>query len=143
MLLTSMIIPIIATICYVTMNEASMVMTVMGISIMLLITLGTVIYLGYYEVMTGFSTMTEDERKQYDLDKIASFMGLTLVILAFLTFFVTLACIVYLSNIDSIIAMVTILLTVLIGASIYVSINKNSKMKFFGNLCGNGCVNPL
>jgi len=125
------------------MNEASMVMTVMGISIMLLITLGTVIYLGYYEVMTGFSTMTEDERKQYDLDKIASFMGLTLVILAFLTFFVTLACIVYLSNIDSIIAMVTILLTVLIGASIYVSINKNSKMKFFGNLCGNGCVNPL
>ena len=55
-----------ATICYVTMNEASMVITVMGISIMLLITLGTVIYLGYYEIMTGFSTMTEGERKQYD-----------------------------------------------------------------------------
>ena len=61
------------------------------------------------------------------IDKITSFMGLKLVMLAFLTFFVTLACIVYLSTIDSIIAMVTILLTVLIGASVYVGIGKKFK----------------
>jgi hypothetical protein len=50
--------------------------------------LGLVIYLGHYMFISGFNTMTEKELAVYDMDKITTFMGLSLVILSFIFFLI-------------------------------------------------------
>ena len=53
---------------------------------LLLMVLGLLVYLGSYMLLAGFNTMTEKERSAYDLEKVTSFTGASLVLLSYLFF---------------------------------------------------------
>jgi hypothetical protein len=85
--------------------------------------MGLVVYLGEYKLLAGVNTMSEQERSQYNMDEIASFMGMILVIESFVLF----ATLAVLWEILFFIAGILVFFAILIIAIVYININKKFK----------------
>ena len=49
--------------------------------------MGILYYIGFYEIMTGFTTMSKEEIKQYNTENITSFLGIALTISTQVSFY--------------------------------------------------------
>ena len=51
--------------------------------------IGSFVYLGYTGLLAGFNTMAPDEIGKYNMKKISSFIGISFVLMAFITFLIS------------------------------------------------------
>ena len=51
--------------------------------------IGSFVYLGYTGLLAGFNTMTPDEIGKYNMKKVSSFIGISVVSMAFITFLIS------------------------------------------------------
>ncbi|MCL2296199.1 MAG: DUF3784 domain-containing protein [Methanomassiliicoccaceae archaeon] len=57
--------------------------TILFVSLLLLVC-GLAVYLGGVMLLAGFNTMTREERAQYNIKEVTSFMGIFLVLISYL-----------------------------------------------------------
>jgi hypothetical protein len=121
------ILPIVTITHHGTANGESLLFIVLIISGITQI-LGVAIYLGHYEIMTGFSTMSEEERGQFDLKKVTSFTGMTFSLLAHIVFFTTLFSLSLIDVVGATILMAFMYIGTMIVAFMYLGLNTKFKL---------------
>ena len=82
-------------------------------SSLLMVVFGLTVYLGGIMVLAGFNTMTEQERSQYNIEEVTSFVGILLVLLSY----ISLLMLVYF-------VFIGVFLAIVIFMAIYVSVGK-------------------
>ena len=65
---------------YLPKEDVDAMMWIWLLSSLIVMVCGIVVYLGFYMLIAGVNTMTANERSRYDMDKITSFMGISLVL---------------------------------------------------------------
>ena len=78
---------VITTIVYTAAEGFSAFLVILLFAGVLTILLGAIVYLGHAGILAGFNTMSEKERKEYDMEKVTSFIGIGLAVTGFVPFF--------------------------------------------------------
>lgn len=120
------IVPIITAV-YISSGRVGNEMIILMLMCAMFHFLGVIVYTGSYEAMAGFNTMSKEEIKEYDLEKVTSFLGILFVIGSYV-FFITL--IIYLEITDigsSIVYSILTILVIMLTGSIYSGVGKRFK----------------
>ncbi|MDR3074909.1 MAG: DUF3784 domain-containing protein [Candidatus Methanoplasma sp.] len=102
------------------MFMAFLISTVTGI-------LGIAIYLGDYSLMAGANTMSDEEIKKLDMDRVTSFMGLSMLAISIIVFFITIVSIGRVGTSESVIIMVVAYVAMIIAVTIHLATSKRFK----------------
>ena len=101
--------------------DAFILITVLMSAMYILI--GAFVYLGYTGMLAGINTMSPEELKKYDLNKISSYTGKVFAVMAYAAFFATLAALMLFGSTAAFAA----LFIVGLGMPIYLVIRLNGK----------------
>lgn len=89
--------------------------------------LGVIVYTGSYEAMAGFNTMSDEEIKEYDIEKLTSFLGISWVLGSYIFFFTLLIGSTILSTSTAIVLSAILFVVIVISSSIYSGVGKRFK----------------
>jgi hypothetical protein len=84
-----MTIPITVLIQYLTDGE-NVAFIIASLAATLVIILGAFVYLGHFGILAGFNTMSEKELKEFDMEKVTSFVGMGFTATGLVPFFAAL-----------------------------------------------------
>lgn len=120
------IVPIITAV-YISSGRVGNEMIILMLMCAMFHFLGVIVYTGSYEAMAGFNTMSKEEIKEYDMEKVTSFLGISWVLGSYIFFFILLIGFTMFS-ISTAIVLSTILFTVIaILSSVYSGVGKRFK----------------
>ncbi len=120
------IVPIITAV-YISSGRVGNEMIILMLMCAMFHFLGVILYTGSYEGFAGFNTMSKEEIKEYDLEKVTSFLGISWVLGSYIFFFILLIGFTMFS-ISTAIVLSTILFTVIaILSSVYSGVGKRFK----------------
>jgi len=83
-----------AAVVYFEMHGSDMLLVTALLMSAMYILIGAVIYLGYTGILAGINTMSPKQLERYDLNKISSYTGKIFAVMAYSTFFATLAALI-------------------------------------------------
>ncbi len=89
--------------------------------------LGIIVYTGSYEAMAGFNTMSDEEIKEYDMEKMTSFLGISWVLGSYTFFFTLLIGFTIFSTSTAIVLSTILFVVIVISSSIYSGVGKRFK----------------
>ncbi|MCL2712869.1 MAG: DUF3784 domain-containing protein [Methanomassiliicoccaceae archaeon] len=100
-------------------HETEMFFLITLLTSALIMAAGIAIYLGHVNLLAGFNTMDPKERAKYNVEKLSSFMGIWLVLMAFVMFFTTFAASVFMSEFAVVIVFTAVITVMTFFAVIY------------------------
>jgi len=94
--------------------------------------MGILYYIGFYEIMTGFTTMSKEEIKQYNTENITSFLGIALTISTQVSFYLGMIISIKYGTGSGVITMITILTITVTISFMYTAIGKKFRHQIDG-----------
>lgn len=89
--------------------------------------LGVIVYTGSYGAMAGFNTMSNEEIKEYNMEKITSFLGILFVIGSYMYFLILIICLEITDIGSSIVYSILTTLMIILTGSVYSGVGKRFK----------------
>ena len=84
--------------------------------------IGVFVYLGRVGILAGFNTMSPSEIKEYNMEKISLFMGISFTLTAFISFFATLVALLLVADAGTAAGVFLLVIMVMVfSISIYAS----------------------
>jgi len=82
---------------------------------------GSFVYLGHTEMLAGWNTMTFEKRSKYDYEKMTSFLGISWVVTAFVSFSASFVLLVTMDYMDAFVVFFVLYLALLLLSVICVN----------------------